>query len=74
MIPLHRLNGSKFFVNPHLIEKAEESPDTVLTLVGASNKYIVKESISDIIDKIVLYRKRISNYFEGEIDTEVLDT
>ena len=33
MIQVTRLNGKKFWVNPHLIEFLEETPDTVVTLL-----------------------------------------
>jgi flagellar protein FlbD len=30
MIKLTRLNGKEFFVNPHMMEFIEETPDTVI--------------------------------------------
>lgn len=59
MIVLHKLNGEEFVLNSNHIETLEEKPDTVITLLN-EKKYIVRESIEDIIDKIVVYQKRIS--------------
>lgn len=60
MIQLHKLNGEEFVLNANHIETLEEKPDTVITLFN-EKKYIVQESIEDIIDKIVLYQKRINS-------------
>lgn len=58
MIRLTRLNGSEFSLNPDLIHRAEETPDTVLTLIDGS-RYVVVESLDDIIARIVGYRARV---------------
>ncbi len=58
MIALTRINGKVFVLNAELIEVLEQTPDTVITLVNG-NKYVVSESVDDIIDKIVKYRKRL---------------
>lgn len=58
MIEVSRLNGSKFFVNPSLIETMEETPDTVLRLT-TDKKLIVKEKSAEIVSKIISYNRRI---------------
>ena len=58
MIEVERLNGSKYFLNPHMIESMESLPDLTITMLSGK-KVIVKNSPKDIIDKIVDYRKRI---------------
>jgi len=58
MISLTRLNGGRIAVNPELIERAEETPDTVLTLVNGT-KYVVHESLDDVIDLFRLHRASI---------------
>lgn len=58
MIIVSRLNGERFGVNAEHIERAEETPDTVLTLVDGK-KYLIRESLEDVIEKIVAYRARI---------------
>lgn len=58
MIKLHRLNGEEFALNFQHIEIIEERPDTVVTLTN-EKKYIVTESIEDIIDKIAAFNAKI---------------
>lgn len=58
MIVVSRLNGERFGLNAEHIERVEETPDTVITLVEGK-KYLVRESLDDIIDEIVAYRARI---------------
>lgn len=55
MIVVTRLNGSRFAVNPDLIERIHESPDThLVTLDGAT--YVVRESLVEVVDLIANYR------------------
>jgi len=58
MIEVERLNGSKYFLNPHMIESMESLPDLTITMLSGK-KVIVRNSPEDIINKIVDYRKRI---------------
>jgi flagellar protein FlbD len=58
MIALSRLNGSRFAVNSDLIERIDASPDTVITLVDGT-KYLVAESIDEVIDGIRTFRASI---------------
>ncbi|MET1088188.1 MAG: flagellar FlbD family protein [Arthrobacter sp.] len=58
MIVLTRLNGSSFAVNPDLLERIYENPDTTLAMVNGG-KYIVMESIAEVIDRITDYRARV---------------
>lgn len=51
MIILSRLNGESFALNADLIERAESTPDTVLTLRDGT-KYVVAETVENVIDKI----------------------
>jgi flagellar protein FlbD len=55
MIDLHRIDGTKILVNLDLIELIEETPDTVVTLTN-DHKYVVKEKIPEIIEKIVDFK------------------
>jgi flagellar protein FlbD len=61
MIKLTRLNGKEFFVNPHMMEFIEETPDTVITMLS-EKKFIVKESIDDIKKLVTEYRKKLGNW------------
>ena len=58
MIVVTRLNGSGFAVNPDLVERIQETPDTTLIMVDGA-KYIVRESMAEVIDLIATYRARI---------------
>ena len=58
MIQVTRLNKSEFWVNPHLIEFIEETPDSVITL-NSGRKIVVKEKPKDILKKIIDYRNRL---------------
>jgi len=58
VIMLTRLNGEQFALNCDLIERIEESPDTVLTLVDGKH-IMVSERLSDIIDSIRLDRASV---------------
>ncbi len=55
MIVVTRLNGTRFAVNPDLIERIHESPDThLVTLDGAT--YVVLESLTEVVELIAEYR------------------
>jgi uncharacterized protein YlzI (FlbEa/FlbD family) len=58
MIEVTRLNGNTMLVNSDLIKSAEASPDTVLTLIHG-DKLMVRESPSEIVEKILIYRARL---------------
>ena len=51
MILLHRLNGPPFALNADLVERAEATPDTVLTLVDGT-KYLVAETLEEVMARI----------------------
>jgi flagellar protein FlbD len=58
MIVVTRLNNSQFAINPDLIERIHSNPDTTLVMVDGA-KYIVTESMEQVIDKIATYRARV---------------
>ena len=58
MIDVTRLNGKNFVLNAELIEVMEETPDTVTTLT-TGHKYLVKESVDEVLDKIYAYKRKI---------------
>jgi flagellar protein FlbD len=55
MILVTRLNGSVFALNPDLVERADCTPDTVVTLVDGT-KYVIAESIVEFMDLVRHYR------------------
>ncbi|MEV8507334.1 flagellar FlbD family protein [Actinoplanes sp. NPDC051475] len=55
MILVTRLNGAVFALNPDLVERADCTPDTVITLVDGT-KYVIAESVPEFIDSVRHYR------------------
>ena len=58
MIDLLRLDGKIYWVNPHMIEAMETTPDLTLTMLSG-RKIIVRNSPQEVIQKIIQYRKQI---------------
>jgi len=50
MIKLTRLDDTEIVINANLIEYIEATPDTVITMT-TGRKYIVKESVNEVIEK-----------------------
>jgi flagellar protein FlbD len=59
MILLTRLDGSRIALNEDQIERLDETPDTVITLVNG-NAYLVVESLEEVIDRIAEFQARSS--------------
>ena len=58
MISLTRLNGITFWLNAELIETVEATPDVVVTLTNG-RKYVVRETIEEVVTVIENYRVRL---------------
>ena len=58
MILVTRLNGDSLAVNADLIQRAEATPDTVVTLVDGS-KLVVTESVETIIERVRMFRASV---------------
>jgi len=58
MIELQLINGTEIVLNSDLIEFMEETPDTIISL-SSGKKMIVKESVPEIVEKVVEFRRRI---------------
>lgn len=58
MIKITRINNTILYINPDLIEFLEETPDTLITMT-TGKKLIVLESISEIQDSIISYRREV---------------
>ena len=68
MILVTRLNGAVFAINPDLVERADCTPDTVVTLVDGT-KYVIAESVPEFIDSVRHYRASLiaqASRIEGE--------
>ena len=59
MIILTRLGGNEMAVNPDLIERAEPTPDTVITMVDG-HKLVVAESIEEVVERIRTWRASVA--------------
>ena len=58
MIKLIGFNNKEFVLNSELIEKIEEVPETLVTLVNGK-KIIVKDTVDEVIEKVVDYKRKI---------------
>jgi flagellar protein FlbD len=65
MIKVSRLNGLEYFINPHQIESIEIHPDTTLLMLSGKH-VVVKETVEEVIDRIVEYRSRIGGFKNEE--------
>jgi len=59
MIKLTLFNDADVVVNADLIESVERTPDTLISLT-TGKKVMVKESVEDVISKVVSYRRLIA--------------
>lgn len=65
MICVHKLNKKKtdrYFLNAEFIQIVESTPDTMISL-STGEKYLVAESIEEVIDKVLEYKRLIQNKF-----------
>lgn len=69
MIILTKINKAQIAVNPDLIQYIEETPDTVITMT-TSDKVVVQDPMSEIIGKIVSYRRHINLLVETEYERQ----
>lgn len=58
MIKLTMLNGNRIVINCSQIEAVEVMPETKIILLN-KDFYIVKESMDDIIEKVIEYNAKI---------------
>jgi flagellar protein FlbD len=69
MLILTKINQAQIAVNPDLIQYIEETPDAVITMTNGE-KVVVKESITEIIEKVVSFRRYINNLVETEYERQ----
>ncbi len=58
MIYITKLNDKMLLINCDLIESIESNPDTTITMT-TGRKIIAKESVEEIIDKVIEYNRKI---------------
>ena len=59
MILLTRLGGHELAVNPDLIERAEATPDTVITMVDG-HKLVIAESLDELVTRVRRWRASVA--------------
>jgi flagellar protein FlbD len=69
MIILTKINKAPIAVNSDLIQTIEETPDTIITLTN-NDKVVVHESMSEIIQKVVHYRRLVNGLVEAEYERQ----
>lgn len=57
-------------INAELIEFLEATPDTVITLTDGK-KIVIVESVEEIIEKIITYRRMINQPIEDKYKKEI---
>ena len=67
MIRITKINDVEVVINSNLIEMIEATTDTTKTMT-TGRKVIAKESIDDVIDRIIEYKRRVK-----EIDFDLDD-
>lgn len=61
MIDVTGMNHEKFILNADHIEKIEEVPETIITLING-RKYIVLESVDEVKSAVIKYKNKIFTY------------
>jgi flagellar protein FlbD len=72
MIVLTKINNAPITVNSDLIQYIEETPDTIITMTN-NDKVVVQDSMADIIQKVVRYRRLISGLIDSENERKLRD-
>lgn len=62
MIRVTGLDHQEFIINAEQIEKIEEIPESVITLINGK-KYLVTDSSEELVEKIINYKRKI--YFNN---------
>lgn len=58
MISVTRLDGKKYWINPHMIESMEQTPDLTITFLSGK-KVVLSDDPEDVIQRIIEYRSRL---------------
>ena len=65
MIEVTRLDGQRYYVNPHQIEYIEQNPDTTLIMLSGK-RLVVREDYQTVFNEIVEYRRLIGAFKNEE--------
>jgi flagellar protein FlbD len=63
------LNNEEFLINCELIEFAEETPNTVVSMMSG-RKMVVSESCDDLQRMIIEYKRKIFNSNFEEVESK----
>lgn len=63
MIDVRLINDHHIVLNSDMIEFIEATPDTVISL-STGKRLIVKETVEEVIEKIVEFRRRVGGPVE----------
>ena len=61
MIDLTRLNGAAVTINAELIEALESAPNQTVVHLATSNRYVVREPVDEIVEKVIEYRRKVNS-------------
>jgi flagellar protein FlbD len=62
MVYLTGLNGTEVLLNADLVEIIQETPDCLITLT-TGRKIMVRESMEEVREKILVYRKTLGRAY-----------
>lgn len=71
MITLTLFDNKRIVLNAELIEFVEGTPDTLISLTDGK-KVMVKETVDQVIDCVVTYKRRLSQPLPGQNDALIL--
>jgi len=75
MIELTRIDDSKLMLNAELIKWLEGMPRTTTITLVTENKLMVKETVTEIVRKVVDYKRLVNIYQqESNLENQVTDT
>jgi len=66
MITVSRINNQQITINAEMIEFIESTPDTIITMTDGK-KIIVKESVEEVIEKVICYRQKCFEKLKIEV-------
>ncbi len=69
MITVTRINDKSITINAEVIEFVESTPDTIITTM-TGKKIIVKDSVEDVISKVLHYRQRCFENLRIQIEKQ----
>lgn len=66
MIKVTRINNQEMILNAEMIEFVECTPDTIISMISGK-KILVKDTVDDIVNKVIEYRKECFPYRKYKI-------